>query len=155
MVYADAMLRNDYDGQNCSIARALEIVGERWTLLIIRDAFLGLRRFDQFQESLGIARNVLTDRLNRLVEGGILDRVRYSERPERYEYRLTAKGRDLAVTLAGLRQWGDKYLSEEPPRILRRRSDKRPVVVAFVPDGADVLRDDEIETVPGPGLKPS
>ena len=86
------MLRNDYEGQNCSIARALEIVGERWTLLIIRDAFLGLRRFDQFQESLGIARNVLTDRLNRLVEEGILDRVRYSERPERYEYRLTRQG---------------------------------------------------------------
>ena len=146
------MLRNDYEGQNCSIARALEIVGERWTLLIIRDAFLGLRRFDQFQDSLGIARNILTDRLNRLVEEGILARVRYNERPERHEYRLTTKGRDLAVTLAGLRQWGDKYLSEKPPRILRRRSDKRPVVVAFVPKGADVLRDDEVETVPGPGL---
>ena len=90
------MLRNDYEGQDCSIARALEVVGERWTLLIIRDAFLGLRRFDQFQESLGIARNVLTDRLNRLVEEGILDRVRYNEHPERYEYRLTSKGRDLA-----------------------------------------------------------
>ena len=90
------MLGRDYEGQDCSIARALEVVGERWTLLIIRDAFLGLRRFDQFQESLGIARNVLTDRLDRLVEEGILDRVRYSERPERYEYRLTAKGRDLA-----------------------------------------------------------
>ena len=146
------MLRNDYEGQNCSIARSLEVVGERWTLLIIRDAFLGLRRFDQFQDSLGIARNILTDRLNRLVEEGILARVRYNERPERHEYRLTTKGRDLAVTLAGLRQWGDKYLSEKPPRILRRRSDKRPVVVAFVPKGADVLRDDEIETVPGPGL---
>ena len=146
------MLRNDYEGQNCSIARSLEVVGERWTLLIIRDAFLGLRRFDQFQDSLGIARNILTDRLNRLVEEGILARVRYNERPERHEYRLTTKGRDLAVTLAGLRQWGDKYLSEKPPRILRRRSDKRPVVVAFVPKGADVLRDDEVETVPGPGL---
>jgi len=91
------VLPNDYEGQNCSIARALEVVGERWTLLIIRDALLGLRRFDQFQESLGIARNVLTRRLNRLVEEGILARVRYSERPERYEYRLTTKGRDLAV----------------------------------------------------------
>ena len=147
------MLRNDYEGQNCSIARALEIVGERWTLLIIRDAFLGLRRFDQFQDNLGIARNVLTDRLNRLVEEGILDRVRYSERPERYEYRLTPKGRDLAVTLAGLRQWGDKYLSEQPPRITRRKADKRPVIAAFVPKGTDVVREDELESVPGPGLK--
>ena len=146
------MLRNDYEGQNCSIARALEVVGERWTLLIVRDAFLGVRRFDQFHESLGIARNVLTNRLNRLVEEGILDRVRYSERPERYEYRLTTKGRDLAVTLAGLRQWGDKYLSEKPTRITRRKSDKRPVIAAFVPKGADVVREDELEIVPSPGL---
>jgi len=149
------VLRNDYEGQDCSIARALEIVGERWTLLIIRDAFLGLRRFDQFQESLGIARNVLTDRLGRLVEEGILDRVRYSERPQRYEYRLTTKGRDLAVTLAGLRQWGDKYLSDNPPRITRRKSDKQPVIAAFVPQGANVLRPDELESVPAPGLKTS
>ena len=75
------MLRRDYDGQNCSIAKTLEIVGERWTLLIVRDVFLGLRRFDQLHESLGIARNVLTDRLNRLVDEGILERVPYSERP--------------------------------------------------------------------------
>ena len=142
------MLNRDYQGQDCSIARALEVVGERWTLLIIRDACLGLRRFDQFQESLGIARNVLTERLNRLVQEGILDRVRYNDRPERYEYRLTPKGRDLGIALAGLRQWGDKYLSEEPPRITRRRSDKRPVIAAFVPEGSAVLRDNEIETVP-------
>ena len=70
-----AMLNRDYEGQNCSIARALEVVGERWTLLIIRDVLLGLHRFDEFQESLGIARNVLTDRLNRLVEEGVLERV--------------------------------------------------------------------------------
>jgi DNA-binding HxlR family transcriptional regulator len=94
------MLRNDDAGQDCSIARALEIVGERWTLLIIRDAFLGLRRFGQFQQSLGIARNVLTARLNRLVEAGILERSRYSERPERYEYRLPPKGRDVGIALA-------------------------------------------------------
>ena len=145
------MLRRDYDGQNCSIARALEIVGERWTLLIVRDCFLGLRRFEEFQQSLGVARNVLTSRLNRLVEEGILERVRYSERPARYEYRLTSKGRDLQIALAGLRQWGDRYLSEKPPRITRRKADKTPVVAAFVPAGADVLRADEIESAPGPG----
>jgi DNA-binding HxlR family transcriptional regulator len=147
------MLNRDYEGQNCSIARALEVVGERWTLLIVRDAFLGLRRFDEFQASLGVARNVLTDRLNRLVEEGILERVRYSERPERYEYRLTRKGRDLQIALEGLRQWGDKYVSDKPPRITRRKSDKRPVVAALVPKGAKVLRADEVESVPGPGLK--
>lgn len=146
------MLKRDYADQNCSIARALEVVGERWTLLIVRDAFLGLTRFDQFQESLGIARNVLTERLNRLVDEGVLERVRYNDRPERYEYRLTDKGQELRLALAGLRQWGDTYLSEKPPRILRRTSDKKPVIAALVPAGArDILRPDEIESVPGPG----
>jgi DNA-binding HxlR family transcriptional regulator len=150
------VLKRDYEGQNCSVARALEIVGERWTLLIIRDAFLGRRRFEEFQESLGIARNVLTDRLNRLVDEGILERVLYNERPERFEYRLTAKGRDLQIALAGLRQWGDKYLSEKPPRIVRRKTDKKPVVAALVPKGArEILRPDEIENVAGPGAKAS
>ena len=147
------MLNRDYTGQNCSVARALEVVGERWTLLIVRDVFLGLRRFDELQESLGIARNVLADRLNRLVEDGVLEKVRYSERPERFEYRLTAKGRDLNVAIAGLRQWGDKYLSQKPPRLLRRREDKKPVVAALVTKGTPVLRPNEVESVPGPGLK--
>ncbi len=146
------MLGRDYEGQNCSIARALEIVGERWTLLIVRDVFLGLRKFDEIQSELGIARNVLTDRLNRLVEEGILERVRYSERPERFEYQLTKKGRDLNIALTGLRQWGDQYLNEKPPRLLRRKADKKPVIAALVPKGANVLSPEEVETVPGPGL---
>jgi DNA-binding HxlR family transcriptional regulator len=145
------MLNRDYEGQNCSIARALEVVGERWTLLIIRDVFLGWRRFDQLQESLGIARNVLTDRLNRLVDEGVLERVLYSERPERYEYRLTSMGRDLNIALAAFRQWGDQYLSEKPPVLLRRKVDKKPVVAALVPKGTKVLRAAEVEAVPGPG----
>ena len=147
------MLKRSYEGQNCSIARTLEIVGERWTLLIIRDVFLGLRRFDQLQESLGVARNVLADRLNRLVAEGILDRVQYSERPPRFEYRLTKKGRELNVALTALRQWGDAHLSEKPPRLLRQKADRKPVVAALVPRSADVLRPDEVELVPGPGLK--
>ena len=144
----ERVLNRDYEGQNCSIARALEIVGERWTLLIIRDAFLGLCRFEQFQESLGIARNVLTDRLNRLVDEGVLERVRYSERPERYEYRLTRKGRELNIALAALQQWGDRHLSGKPPTLLRRKTDRKPVVAALVPKGAATLRVDEIESVP-------
>jgi DNA-binding HxlR family transcriptional regulator len=147
------MLKRGYEGQNCSIARTLEVVGERWTLLIIRDVFLGLRRFDQLQESLGVARNVLADRLNRLVEEGILERVQYSERPLRFEYRLTKKGRELNVALTALRQWGDAHLSEKPPQLLRRKADRKPVVAALVPRSADVLRPDEVELVPGPGLK--
>src|SRR6267378_4346684 len=145
------MLNRDYEGQNCSIARALEVVGERWTLLIIRDVLLGLHRFDELQESLGIARNVLTDRLNRLVDEGVLERVLYSERPERYEYQLTKKGLDLNIALTALRQWGDDYLSEKPPRLQRRKVDKKPVVAAIVPKGTKSLRTDEIEILPGPG----
>src|SRR5580692_7546931 len=118
------MLKREYEGQNCSIASALEIIGERWTLLIVRDVHLGLHRFDEIQESLGIARNVLTDRLNWLVDQGILKRVQYSHEREWYEYQLTQKGRDLILALAALRQWGDKYLSEKPPSLMRRKSDK-------------------------------
>jgi DNA-binding HxlR family transcriptional regulator len=145
------VLKRDYEGQNCSIARALEVVGERWTLLIVRDAFLGLRRFDEFQERLGIARNVLADRLNRLVDEGILERVRYSERPGRFEYQLTRKGRDLVPALVSLGQWGDKYRSEKPPTLLRRKSDRKLVVAALVPKGSDILRVEEVELAPGPG----
>jgi DNA-binding HxlR family transcriptional regulator len=147
------MLNRDYEGQEyCGVARSLEIVGERWTLLIVRDAFLGMRRFEEFQEDLGIARNVLTDRLNRLVEEEIFERVLYSERPERYEYRLTKKGRDLSLALTALRQWGDEYLTEKPARVLRRKSDKQPVVAALVPKGSDaIVSRRDVEFVPAPG----
>jgi DNA-binding HxlR family transcriptional regulator len=109
------VLPRTYDNQLCSIARTLEVVGDRWTLLVIRDAFLGVHRFEDFQKSLGVARNVLTDRLNRLVEAGILRRRLYQERPERHEYRLTAKGLDLYPVLLALMQWGDRYKVDEPP----------------------------------------
>ena len=149
------MLKRDYEGQVCSIARALELVGDRWTLLIVRDVALGLRRFDELLENLGVASNVLSDRLNRLVAEGVLDRVRYSERPERFEYRLTEKGRELSVALLALMQWGDRHLSAKPPRIARRRSDGSPVSVRLVaPDGAIVTSDD-LELVPGPGAPPA
>src|SRR5437763_12694703 len=105
--YTRTVLRRDYDNQNCSIARTLEIVGERWTPLILRDALLGRRRFEDFQRSLGIARNVLSDRLARLVEAGILERRPYQRRPERFEYVLTDKGRELRVAVIALMNWGD------------------------------------------------
>jgi DNA-binding HxlR family transcriptional regulator len=147
------VLKRDYEGQNCSIASALEILGERWTLLIIRDVFLGLHRFDQVQESLGIARNVLTHRLNRLVDEAILERVRYSDQGERYEYWLTRKGQDLLLPLTALRQWGDRYLSEKPPTLLRRKTDHKPVVAALVPTGTDGVSVEETELIAGPGRK--
>lgn len=113
------VLRSDYDGQICSIARGLELVGERWTLLIVRDVFRGKRRFEEIQSSLGIARNVLTSRLARLVEEGILERRPYSERPRRDEYFLTEKGLDLWPVLVALMHWGDTHLADTgPPMIL-------------------------------------
>src|SRR5215218_9699954 len=107
------VLHNTYAGQTCSIARALEVIGERWTILILRDAFLGIRRFDDFQRSLGIARNVLNARLQRLIDAGVLERRLYQERPLRYEYRLTQRGRDLWPALVSLMQWGDRHLAGE------------------------------------------
>jgi DNA-binding HxlR family transcriptional regulator len=116
------VLNRTYDDQICSAARTLEIVGERWTLLIVRDAMLGVRRFEDFQRSLGVARNVLTDRLGRLVEEGVLERVAYSERPPRHEYRLTDKGRDLWPVVHALVTWGDNYAAPDgPPRKFEHR----------------------------------
>lgn len=113
------MLRRTYDGQVCSIARTLEVVGERWTLLIVRDAFRGVTRFDGFLSCLPIARNVLSDRLNGLVDHGVLERVQYQDRPPRHEYRLTAKGRRLAPVLLALMEWGDHHLAGQagPPSV--------------------------------------
>ena len=116
------MLPSTYDGQHCSIARSLELLGERWTLLVIREAFLGTRRFEGFTERLDIARNVLTTRLTRLVDEGVLEKVRYQERPERFEYRLTEKGVDLWPIIVALLQYGDRYYAPGgPPVILRHR----------------------------------
>jgi DNA-binding HxlR family transcriptional regulator len=107
------MLRNDYDRQACSIAGALAVIGERWSLLIVRDVLLGLRRFDQIQADLGVARNVLQARLTRLLEHGILEKRLYNERPARYEYLLTDKGLDLWPTVVALMRWGDAHAA--PP----------------------------------------
>ncbi len=145
------MLKRDYEGQICSIARALEVVGDRWTLLIIRDVVLGQTRFDQLSDSLGVASNVLTDRLNRLTAEGVLERVPYNERPERFEYRLTKKGRELGLVLIALMQWGDRHLSDTPPRIARRRSDRSPVSVRLVGKDGSVVAPHDLELVPGPG----
>jgi DNA-binding HxlR family transcriptional regulator len=147
------MLKRDYEGQLCSIARTLEIVGDRWTLLVIRDVVLGNHRFDQLLTSLGVASNVLTDRLNRLVAEGILERVPYSERPDRFEYRLTEKGRELGPPLLALMQWGDRYVSDQPPRIARRRSDRSPVSVRLLAADGSIVPSGEVELVPGPGLQ--
>lgn len=96
---------------DCTIARTLSVIGDRWTLLILRDAFLGSRRFEMFQASLGITRHRLADRLNKLVEHGVLRRQQYQERPPRYEYRLTERGHDLYGVIAMIAGWGDKHMA--------------------------------------------
>jgi DNA-binding HxlR family transcriptional regulator len=96
----------------CSIARTLDAIGDKWSLLIIRDAFYGVHRFDDFQRELGVARNVLTDRLQKLVERGVLEKRQYEERPPRFEYRLTERGRDLVGVVLVMMRWGDRWTSE-------------------------------------------
>lgn len=115
------MLGRTYDSQVCSIARALELVGERWSLLILRNAlFAGNTRYGEFQRSLGIATNVLGDRLDGFVEAGIMERRRTSEQPELFEYVLTDKGRDFAPALIALTEWGDRWAAPDGPPILYR-----------------------------------
>jgi DNA-binding HxlR family transcriptional regulator len=106
-----------YGQDNCSVAATLDVVGERWTLLVLREAFLGVRRFDQMQQDLGIARNILAARLQKLVGHGILERCQYQERPPRHEYRLTQKGLDLYPAIVSLMQWGDRYLAGGDPPV--------------------------------------
>jgi DNA-binding HxlR family transcriptional regulator len=107
------MQRKSFGNMQCPIARSLERVGEWWSILILRDAFYGLTRFDEFQKSLDIAPNMLTRRLNALVEGGLLERRQYSERPPRYEYVLTERGRDFRPVLWTLLAWGNKHFAPE------------------------------------------
>ena len=109
------MQRASFREMNCSIGQSLEVVGEWWSLLIIRDAFMGVTRFDEFQERLGIARNVLNQRLSHLVDEGVFERVAYSEHPPRFDYVLTEQGRDLWPVVVALRQWGDRWRAPDGP----------------------------------------
>ncbi|MFJ9780400.1 winged helix-turn-helix transcriptional regulator [Amycolatopsis sp. NPDC101161] len=111
------MKRTSFAKWPCSIARTMDLLGDWWTPLVLRDAFYGVRRFDEFQQALGIARNTLADRLKRLVEEGLLEKVAYQSEPVRYDYVLTEKGRDFYPVLLAMTRWGDKWLAAEagPP----------------------------------------
>lgn len=148
------MLPRTYKSQHCSVARSLELIGERWTLLVIRDAFLGVRRFDDFQRSLGVARNVLTARLELLVEEGILERRRYQQRPERFEYRLTEdKGLGLWPVLIALVRWGDEHLADgRPPRRIVHRGCGGEITERLGCEACGAaLGPRDVEAIPGPG----
>ena len=112
------MQRKSFGSMPCPIARSLEHVGEWWSILILRDAFQGLTQFDQFQKSLGIAPNMLSRRLNALVEGDLMERRRYSERPPRYEYVLTERGRDFRPVMWSLAAWGNKHFPPDRPSVV-------------------------------------
>jgi DNA-binding HxlR family transcriptional regulator len=151
------MLGNQYTSQTCSIAGALEVVGERWSLLIVRDVLLGLRRYEEIQEDLGIARNVLQTRLTRLQEQGVLEKRLYQERPRRYEYRLTEKGLDLWPTIVSLMKWGDRYASPAagPPVLLEHRGCGGAVDEHRTCERCGAkLSVREVRALPGPGAGP-
>src|SRR5215207_1579828 len=152
------MLDRTYPEQVCSVARALEVVGERWTLLILRDAILGVRRFDDFKANLGLARSVLTARLNRLVEEGVLERRRYQSNPDRFEYLLTPKGRELGPVVFHLMKWGDShYLTKgRPPRLALHKGCGGKVNAALRCARCHKhVAFADLELRPGPGLKAS
>jgi DNA-binding HxlR family transcriptional regulator len=107
--------RKSFAEMDCSVAQCLEVIGEWWSMLVVRDAFLGVTRFDEFQRRLGISRNILQQRLARLVEAGVLTREPYSEHPLRHDYKLTDKGRDLWPVLTAMRQWGDRHAAPSGP----------------------------------------
>ncbi|HEX5515702.1 MAG TPA: helix-turn-helix domain-containing protein [Gammaproteobacteria bacterium] len=115
---------NELDQQPCSVARTLSVIGDRWTLLILRDCFLRVRRFGDFQERLGIARPILADRLQKLVDNFVLTKVAYQERPLRYEYRLTPKGLDLYPVVMAIVHWGDVHMADKkgPPLLHRHKA---------------------------------
>jgi DNA-binding HxlR family transcriptional regulator len=147
-------LGKNYDGQDCSLARALEVVGERWTMLVLRDCFFGVRRFTDLQAHLDIPRAVLTERLGRLVDDGVLDRTEY--RRGRHEYRLTERGLELWPVLFALSQWGERHRAPNGRRRIFTHAacgaDLEPA--GLCPACGTVPPPGDIDMVPGPGMRP-
>ncbi|MBR8040832.1 helix-turn-helix transcriptional regulator [Burkholderia cenocepacia] len=145
---------DDIGTLNCSVARTLAVLGDRWTMLILRNAFLGCRRFDAFQTQLGLTRHVLAERLARLVDEGVLVKRAYQERPPRFEYRLTEKGLDLYPTLLALMAWGDRWKDDGqgPPVQLRHRTCGQLMHAVTVCSACgEPLDARDVQPEPGPG----
>ena len=148
------VLGHDYPDQPCSLAKSLEVIGERWSLLIVRDVMNGNRRFSGIQESLGVARNVLSARLQRLIDEEILERRAYQESPPRYEYFLTEKGIDLWPSLIALMGWGDRHSDDPagpPLRIVHKHCGGAVTDRGICESCGEVLTARDAEPVPGPG----
>lgn len=147
--------------ENCSVARTLDVIGERWTTLVLREVFHGLRRFDEIQRHLGVPRPILSDRLARLVDEGVLRRTEYREPGQRvrHEYRLTEMGLELQTVLVALMEWGDRHPAgpageEGPARVVRHRGCGEPVHAALVCEAGHTLTSPrEVVGDPGPGAR--
>lgn len=137
----------------CSIQRTLNVIGDRWTLLILRDVFRGVRRFSQIQTDLGIAKNLLSERLGALVDSGVVDKIPYQDRPLRHEYRLTNKGRALSPALLALMRWGDHWCTESgaPTELLHDRCGTRLELQPWCTTCNQPVGATEITSEPGPG----
>jgi len=149
-------MRHRFNQENCSVARALEVIGDWWTLLIIREAMLGTRRFADFAAELPIARNILTRRLGHLVRRGVLARVNAGTHGTRYEYELTPKGKDLVTVMTALRQWGDRWVFGkgcEPVLVVDRRTGRPIPPVRILDESGALISGRDLEVVPGPGAK--
>lgn len=148
------MGRKRFADMNCGIAQALEALGDWWTLLIVRDAFFGVRRFSDFEANLGIAKNILANRLQRLVDQGIFEKVDVGEAGQRFEYRLTDKGEGLLPVLTALREWSDEWVfgpGREPVIVKDRLTNRRvPRLRVTAADGRQLARKD-LRVIPGPG----
>lgn len=147
------------DGSNdhaCSIARSLDVIGDRWSILILRDTFRGIRRFEEIRRDLNIPRAVLADRLATLVDTGVLEKRQYLAHPPRHEYRLTEMGRELSPVLVGLMQWGDRWLSMDgPPTVLVHGACDTEVDLSFHCEVCDVdFGPTDIAARRGPGASP-
>ncbi len=140
----------------CSVAQCLEVVGEWWTMLIVRDLFLGVRRFDALQARLGISRNVLTERLDHLVGHEVVERVPYQEHPTRYDYVLTEKGRSLWPVLNAMREWGDRWSAPggPPVELVHRACGERTHAVHTCAACGEPMGPGDVKAVAGPGASP-
>jgi DNA-binding HxlR family transcriptional regulator len=151
------MQRTDYGQMACSIARTLDVIGEPWSPLILRDVLVGVTRFDQLQNELGISRKVLAERLTWLVDHDVLSREMYSSRPPRYEYLLTTKGRELCDLLLVMTAWGDRWTAGNagPPVLYRHRACGEVSLVDLHCAGCDQpMHAGDIDVLPGPGQRP-
>ena len=148
------MRRASFEDMHCSIARSLEVIGEWWTILILRDAFLGVTRFDDFQKRLGIATNTLTARLDKLVGSGVMEKRTYEEARRRADYVLTAKGRALWPVMVTLRQWGDEWetgAGNEPTELIHEPCGHRTHAILTCDHCGERLYGRDLRTVLGPG----